>query len=113
MAAVYEHVRTAGPFAFIAGQTPQDAFGDVPEAIEDQVRTCLGKIEVLLSRSGLTLLDVVKVTYFLTDIAELAGVRTALDRALPHPRPAASLVEVSALIDPRFRIEIEAIAYRA
>jgi enamine deaminase RidA (YjgF/YER057c/UK114 family) len=31
---------------------------------------------------------------------------------LPHPRPAASLVEVSALVDPRFRVEIEATAYR-
>jgi len=30
----------------------------------------------------------------------------------PHPRPAASLVEVSALVDPRFRVEIEATAYR-
>jgi enamine deaminase RidA (YjgF/YER057c/UK114 family) len=51
-------------------------------------------------------------TYFLTDLADLDGVRAALDRVLPHPRPTASLVEVSALIDPLFRIEIEAVAFR-
>ena len=53
-----------------------------------------------------------KVTYFLTDIGDLAAVRAALDEVLPHPRPAASLVEVSGLVDPRFRVEIEATAYR-
>ena len=51
-------------------------------------------------------------TYFLTDIGELEQVRAALDAVLPQPRPTASLVEVSGLVDPRFRIEIEAIAYR-
>ena len=109
---VYEQVREAGPFIFVAGQTPQDASGDVPADIEGQVAIALGKISALLSPFGAGLSDVVKVTYFLTTIDDLAGVRAALDVALPHPRPTATLVEVSALIDSRFRIEIDAVAYR-
>jgi enamine deaminase RidA (YjgF/YER057c/UK114 family) len=112
MVMVYEHARDAGPFVFIAGQTPQDASGRTPPDIEDQVAVAVGKIEALLAERGLGLRDVVKMTYFLTDLGDLAGTRAALDRALPHPRPTASLVEVSGLIDPLFRIEVEAIAFR-
>lgn len=113
MVRVYEQVRVAGPFVFVAGQTPQRPSGEVPDAIEDQVAVAIDKIEGLLSEHGVALGDLVKVTYFLTDIADLAGVRSALDRALPHPRPTATLVQVSALIDTRFHIEIDAIAYRS
>ncbi len=112
MASVYEHLREAGSLIFVAGQTPQDSSGNVPAEIESQVAITIGKIDALLAQRGMGLSNVVKATYFLTDIAELAGVRAALDAALPHPRPTASLVQVSALIDPRFRIEIEAVAYR-
>jgi enamine deaminase RidA (YjgF/YER057c/UK114 family) len=112
MVLVYEHARDAGPFVFIAGQTPQEASGDAPQRIEDEVTVAVRKIDGLLSERGLGLGDVVKMTYYLTDLADLAGVRAALDRLLPHPRPTAGLVEVSGLIDPLFRIEIEAIAFR-
>jgi enamine deaminase RidA (YjgF/YER057c/UK114 family) len=112
MAVVYEQVREAGGFVFVSGQTPQDEAGDVPEETEAQVGIAVAKIESLLAQLDLDLSHVVKMTYFLTDIADLAGVRSALDRALPQPRPAATLVAVSALIDPRFRIEIEAVAHR-
>lgn len=112
MAAIYEHLREAGGFLFVAGQTPAGDSGDVPDDAGEQATVALAKVAAVLSRAGARLEDVVKVTYFLTDIADLAAVRAALDEVLPHPRPAASLVEVSALIDPRFRVEIEATAYR-
>lgn len=110
---IYEHIRDAGPFVFVAGQTPQLDSGEVSDDIRVQAVVALEKIVALLAQRGLGLPDVVKVTYFLTDIDELSSVREALDAVLPEPRPTASLVEVSALIDPRFRIEIDAIAYRA
>lgn len=113
MARVYEHVRDAGPFVFIAGQTPELASGEVPDDVGEQVFVALDKIAAALAGRELSLADVVKMTYFLTEIGELEQVRTALDAVLPQPRPTASLVEVSGLVDPRFRVEIEAIAYRA
>jgi 2-iminobutanoate/2-iminopropanoate deaminase len=112
MPRVYEHLRDAGPFVFVAGQTPELHSGEVPDDIGAQVFAAVDKIAAALAGRELSLANVVKMTYFLTEMGELEQVRTALDAVLPQPRPTASLVEVSALIDPRFRIEIEAIAYR-
>jgi 2-iminobutanoate/2-iminopropanoate deaminase len=111
MAAIFEQVRKAGGFVFVSGQTPLTGSGDVPSDAAEQAEVVIEKVGSLLADAGASLEDVVKVTYFLTDIADLAAVRAALDVVLPHPRPAASLVEVSALVDPRFRVEIEATAY--
>lgn len=108
---IYEHTRIAsGKVLYISGQTPITAEGHVPEDIGGQAALVIDKIKTLLTGHGLNLSHVVKVTYFLTDINDLVGFRTALEELLPEPRPAASLVEVSALIDKRFKVEIEAIA---
>jgi len=109
---VYEHVRAAGPLLFVAGQTPQRPSGEVPSDVRGQVEVVLGKIAALLAEHDAGLRDLVRVTYYLTDIGDLPEVRAALDAVLPVPRPTATLVEVRGLVDPRFRIEIDAIAYR-
>jgi 2-iminobutanoate/2-iminopropanoate deaminase len=113
LAPIFAPVRTAGPFVFVSGQTPLQPDGEVPGDAGSQAEVVIRKIEELLVAEGLDLGAVVKVTYFLTDIGDLAAIRAALDEVLPEPRPAASLVEVSGLIDPRFRIEIDAIAVRS
>lgn len=112
MAAIFENLREAGGFVHVSGQTPQTSGGEVPEDGGEQATVVIGKIAALLADVGLGLADVVKVTYYLTDLEDLGAVRAALDAVLPHPRPAASLVEVSGLVDPRFRVEIEAVAHR-
>ena len=99
-----------GGLLFVSGQTPVTADGDVPDGAAAQTRVVLARIEALLAEHGAAWADVLKVTYFLRDIGDLAAVREVLTDVLPEPRPAASLVEVSALIDPRFLVEIEAVA---
>lgn len=107
----YTDTRTAnGPLLFISGQVPTADDGGVPADITGQTLLVLGKIETLLAAHDLDWSAVVKVTYFLRDINDLQTFRGVLLAKLPTPRPAASLVEVSNLIDPRFRIEIEATA---
>lgn len=107
----YSDTRTAtGPLLFISGQVPVADDGTVPGDIAAQTRLVLRKIEAHLAAQRLDWDAVVKVTYFLRDIGDLRSFREAVLAELPEPRPAASLVEVSNLIDPRFRIEIEAIA---
>ena len=44
------------------------------------------------------------------DLADLDTVRAELLERLPEPRPAATLVEVSGLVDPTFLVEIDAVA---
>jgi 2-iminobutanoate/2-iminopropanoate deaminase len=99
-----------GPLLFVSGQTPVADDGTVPAGAEAQTRVVLDRIHELLVENGVEWEAVVKVTYFLRDIGDLAAVRQVLVDVLPEPRPAASLVEVSGLIDPRFLVEIEAVA---
>jgi 2-iminobutanoate/2-iminopropanoate deaminase len=99
-----------GPLLFVSGQVPMDVEGRVPEGIVDQTRLVLANIEGQLAAHDAGWDAVVKVTYFLRDLADLAPFREVLLSVLPQPRPAASLVEVSGLIDARFRVEIEAVA---
>jgi enamine deaminase RidA (YjgF/YER057c/UK114 family) len=54
---------------------------------------------------------VVKMNYYLRDIADLGAVRTVRDRFLDPARlPASSLVQVAGLVHPDFLIEIDAVA---
>ena len=96
------------PLLFISGQVPLVG-GEVRDDIGAQTAACLDRIERLPGERSVGMDRLVKVTYFLTDSSDLDGVRAVLRQRLPHPAPVASLV-VSALVDPRFRIEIEAVA---
>ena len=107
----FEHVREAsGPLLFVAGQTPLEDDGSVSDDAGRQAEVVLDRIAGLLAQHGCGLSDVVKVTYFLTDLDDLEAVRAVIRARLDPPRPAASLVQVVALVDPRFRVEVEAVA---
>lgn len=55
--------------------------------------------------------DVVKLTYFVTDVAHLPAVRQARDRVIPADRlPASSAAQVAALFHPELLLEVEAFA---
>ena len=111
-APTYSQTRIAhGPLLFISGQVPVGAGGSVAENdITAQTHAVLDRIEALLAEHDLTLANVVRITTFLTRIEDLAGVRQVLSGRLPDPKPASTLAQVTALIDPRFLIEIDAIA---
>ena len=55
--------------------------------------------------------QVIKVLVFMTDIAERASINPIRQRYFGEHRPASTLVEVKALVDPRMKVEIEAMAY--
>lgn len=107
---VFSEDRRGAGLVFVSGQTPLRDDGSVSSKVSEQVRTVLDKIVTRLTANGLGLDDVLKVTYYLTDIDDLQEVRDVLLARLPEPPPAATLVEVAALVDPRFRVEIDAIA---
>jgi 2-iminobutanoate/2-iminopropanoate deaminase len=111
----YSDSRTAtGRLLFVSGQVPVDAQGELAgESMTEQANAVLDNIEAVLRRDGLTLSDVVKLTHYLTDIGGLGELRAVLAARLPQPRPAATLVAVHALIDPRFLVEIDAVATAA
>lgn len=110
----YSHVVWGtGRFVAVSGQCAFDASGAVvgvgdPAAqahqVFDNLRRCLAS-------AGADFEDVVKLTYFVTDVAHLPAVRAARDAAFgAAPLPASSAVQVSALVRPELLIEIEAFA---
>jgi enamine deaminase RidA (YjgF/YER057c/UK114 family) len=55
--------------------------------------------------------DVVKLTFFVTDMAHMPAIRAARAEHIPDDRlPAASAVQVASLVRPEFLMEIEAFA---
>lgn len=100
-----------GPLLFVSGQVPQAPDGDIAGDAGGQTRQIFRNMEAILARHGADLSHVVKLTYYLRHIADLDEFRAALLDSLPEGhRPAASLVEVSGLVNPRFLVEIDAIA---
>jgi enamine deaminase RidA (YjgF/YER057c/UK114 family) len=73
-----------------------------------QARRCLEIIEAALAEAGGGLRDVVRTRMYLTDAAYATAVGRAHGEAFGEVRPAATMVVVPALLDPRWKVEIEA-----
>ncbi|MER5918134.1 RidA family protein [Streptomyces sp. NPDC001982] len=113
-AAQYSHVVTAtGRFVAVSGQLALDEDGKLvgegdPAA---QARQVFENLRRCLAAAGATFEDVVKLTYFVTDMAYLPAVRAARAAHIPDDRlPASSAVQVAALVAPQFLLEVEAFA---
>jgi enamine deaminase RidA (YjgF/YER057c/UK114 family) len=112
-AAGYSRAVVDGDFAFVAGTTGYDyATMTMPDAIEAQARNSLATIARVLEEAGFALADVVRATYYLTDIADADRVLPIFGEFFGIVRPAATLVAVAALYRPEMRIEIEVTAKR-
>lgn len=108
----YSHVVTGrGRLVVVSGQVAQDEHSELvgpgdPRAQARQVFENLGRC---LSAAGASFLDVVKLSFFVLDVADLPAVREARDAVIDTARPPASTaVQVAALFAPGYLIEIEA-----
>ncbi len=109
----YSRVVVRGEAAWVSGTTAV-VDGVVVHAGDAgaQTRQCLAMIEASLERAGFTLNDVVRTRMFVTDISRWEEVGRAHGEAFGDIRPATTMVEVAALIDPAMLVEIEADAVR-
>ncbi len=78
--------------------------------VEAQTEKVLENVVTVLEAAGGSLDDVVKVTVFITDMGQYDRIHEVRRRFFREPYPASSMVEVSALIDPRLLVEVEAVA---
>ncbi|MFB6615232.1 RidA family protein [Streptomyces sp. NPDC056367] len=110
----YSHVVWGtGRFVAVSGQCAFDEKGEIvgegdPAA---QARQVFENLRRCLAAAGAGFDDVVKLTYFVTDVAHLPAVRAARDAVIPADRlPASSAVQVAALFRPELLLEVEAFA---
>jgi enamine deaminase RidA (YjgF/YER057c/UK114 family) len=82
--------------------------GSCPEDPALQARRCFEIIERALTEAGAQLADVVRTRMFLTSAADASGVSAVHGELFGEIRPAATMVIVAALLDPRWKVEIEA-----
>jgi 2-iminobutanoate/2-iminopropanoate deaminase len=102
----------SGRTIYVSGQVSLDAEGNVVGEgdIKLQTETVLEHVKTVLEEAGGGMEDIVKVTVFITDMGLYDEIHEVRRRYFEEPYPASSMVEVSALIDPRLLIEIEAVA---
>jgi enamine deaminase RidA (YjgF/YER057c/UK114 family) len=105
----YSRAVRVGNLVMVAGTTAVDEHGAVVGAGSpaEQARFIYRKIERALREGGAELADVVRVRTFVTDIARWEDVARVQGEAFADIRPAATLVQVSALVSPELLVEIE------
>jgi enamine deaminase RidA (YjgF/YER057c/UK114 family) len=110
----YSRAVVVGDTCWVAGTTDAGPTrrSQHPGDIVAQTLATLGIIDSALSEAGFGLADIVRIRMFVTDIGQSAEVLRVIGSVFASIRPAATMVEVSALMDPSLLIEIEADAQR-
>ena len=108
----YTDAVRADDLLFVSGCIAVDAGGKLVGGADAvaQTRQVFANLEAILAAAGATFSDVVKVTVFLVDIADRERINAVREEFFGATRPASTLVEVSALILPEAKVEIELVA---
>jgi enamine deaminase RidA (YjgF/YER057c/UK114 family) len=108
----YSRAVRVGNFVEVAGTAAVDENGQVVGGNDpyEQTLFILSKIEKALKQAGAALTDVVRTRIFVTDIGQWEKVGRAHGMYFKEIKPAATMVEVKALIGPELLVEIEATA---
>ena len=101
-----------GGFLYVSGIVPVDGDGRLVggDDVVAQTRQVFENMRAILEAGGCGFEDVVKVTVFLTGVDDRPLINPVRQEVFGDTRPASTLVEVSALVIPGARVEIECVA---
>ena len=94
----------------VSGTAPVRDGKTVGDNAYEQTKVCLEIIQEAIEKAGGKIEDVVRTRMFVTDITQWVAIGKAHGEVFSKIKPATSMVEVSALIEPDMLIEIEATA---
>ena len=111
----YSRAVRAGQWVSVSGTTAAAEGGGAVggDDVAAQAREALRRIAVALEQVGAGLQDVVRTRIYVTDIGRWEQVGRVHGEVFGDVRPATSMVEVAALIDPDLLVEIEVVAVTA
>jgi enamine deaminase RidA (YjgF/YER057c/UK114 family) len=98
---------------YVSGQLGVAQDGSVPEDFSGQAEQAFRNVIAILEEAGMSVADIVRVNTYLTDKADIAGYRGIRDRMLNNQATASTMLVISALAAPQFKIEIEVVAAKA
>jgi enamine deaminase RidA (YjgF/YER057c/UK114 family) len=106
----YARAVVAGDHVYVAGTAPIPAEGDPPEGGYEQAKLCLEIIVGALERAGAGAEDVVRTCIYLVDPSAFDEVARAHGEVFADIRPVNTTVHIAGLHDPRWLLEIDAVA---
>jgi enamine deaminase RidA (YjgF/YER057c/UK114 family) len=112
----FSHATRAAGLVWLGGQVGADASGHIrhPSDMAAQFAVAVRNVRTALAAAGCRPGDVVKITYFVTDLAAyraaLLPIGNAYREVFGHHYPASVLVGVTSLFDPDAKVEIECVA---
>jgi reactive intermediate/imine deaminase len=100
-----------GDLLFVSGVAPLDANGRVPtpDDVVGQVELVFQNLKKVLDTAGAAFSDVLKLTVYLTDVADRTKINPVRQRYFGDSRPASTLIGVNELAVPEMKVEIEAV----
>ena len=104
----YCHAVRANDRIWISGMVGIRNDGSVPEDVEEQFQIAMDCLDSALRAAGGKPEHIVKVQVFLTDVNDRTKINPIRESYFGTHRPASTLVEVSGLISPELKVEIEA-----
>jgi 2-iminobutanoate/2-iminopropanoate deaminase len=106
-------IEASGHLIFVSGLTSRNRDGSVFGIgdIRAQTAHILDNLEIILAKANATLDDVVRVVVYITDMDDFAAIHEVRARYFTGARPASTMVQVSRLVHPDMKIEIEATAH--
>jgi len=121
--AEHQHISSGSPFeasigfsravrvgdrVVVSGTGPLVPGAGCPDGAGAQARRCFEIIAAALAEAGASLDDVVRTRMYITSAGDAGAVGAVHGELLGHVRPAATMVVVAGLLDPAWKVEIEA-----
>lgn len=110
LAGYVHQIELTGPtrWLVLSGQVGQRPDGTVPEDPVEQINIALANLRSNLEAAGMRVEDVVKLTIYLVGEIDVQRRRVALEAWLAGHEPCMTLLFVSALAAPKYRVEMDA-----